>query len=169
MNTLDIVLVGLMLWGAISGYQKGFLFMLFALLALVAGAVAGILFTHEVAATLQSHLAVNERYMPYVAFLLIFAVTLLTVRTIGALTRWALHKTFLGGPDKLLGAVLGALKTACWAGLFLWLLHMALPATPRWMEESVIYTALTNWYALVLPFGAHTTFLKWVFPAGAVA
>ncbi|GIV36993.1 MAG: hypothetical protein KatS3mg032_1372 [Cyclobacteriaceae bacterium] len=164
-----MVLVGLMIWGAVSGYQKGFLFMLFALLALVAGAVAGILFTHEVADTLQSHLAVNERYMPYVAFLLIFAVTLLTVRTIGALTRWALHKTFLGGPDKLLGAVLGAIKTACWAGLFLWLLHMALPTVPRWMEESVIYGALTNWYALVLPFGPHTSFLNGAFSAASAA
>jgi membrane protein required for colicin V production len=144
LNTFDVVLLLLLGWGAIAGYRKGFLFMLFELLAILAGIMAGLLFLSEVMDALRGHLGVNENYLPFVAFLLIFAVTILVVRLVGVLTRWALHKTLLGPADKLMGAALGALKTACWLGLFIGLLSAVLPTLPWWMQESWIYATLSQ-------------------------
>ncbi len=152
MNVLDFVLLGLMLWGAVSGFRKGFLFMLFALLALVAGVLAGWLFMGELETMLRPHFKLNEKYLPYLSFLLLFATTLLVVRTVGALTKWALHKTILGWADRLAGAFLGALKTMCWLGIVIILVNKLVTALPWWMEQSFICTMLNKCIS-VLPLG----------------
>ncbi len=147
-----------MLWGAVSGFRKGFLFMLFALLALVAGVLAGWLFMGELETMLRPHFKLNEKYLPYLSFLLLFATTLLVVRTVGALTKWALHKTILGWADRLAGAFLGAL-----AGI--WQIVVAVKITeivheldlPR--AIAVVLIPIVIVFFLTLIFGAAALFV----------
>lgn len=151
MNLFDVVLLILIALGSINGYRKGFLFMLFALTALVLGVLAGIFLTNKVMVTIRPFLNVNDNWLPFISFLLIFAVTLLLVRSAGAITSWALHKTIFGTPDKLLGAFFGALKSAAWLGLLLYGIQSVMVAVPWWMEESLIYRALSSGLALAMP------------------
>lgn len=151
MNLFDVVLILIIATGVINGYRKGFLFMLFAVAALVLGVLAGIFLMGEITATLRPHLAISDKWLPFLSFLLVFAVTLIVVRTAGAITSWALHKTIFGTPDKLLGAVLGAVKSAIWLGLIIWLADSILTNIPWWMEESFIYDVLGKGFIHVLP------------------
>lgn len=151
MNFFDVVLLILIATGIINGYRKGFLYMLFAVAALVLGVLAGIFLMGEITATLRPHLEVSDQWLPFLSFLLVFAVTLIVVRTTGAITAWALHKTILGTPDKLLGALLGGIKSALWLGLVIWLADSILVHVPWWMEESLIVGLVGKGLTYVLP------------------
>lgn len=151
MNFFDVVLIIILATGVINGYRKGFLFMLFSVAALILGVLAGIFLMGEITATLRPHLEVSDKWLPFLSFLLVFAVTLIVVRTAGAITSWALHKTLFGTPDKLLGALLGAVKTALWLGLILWLADSMMVHNPWWMEESLIYRKLGKGLTYILP------------------
>lgn len=105
----------------------------------------------ELTATLRPHLEVSDQWLPFLSFLLVFAVTLIVVRTTGAITAWALHKTILGTPDKLLGALLGGIKSALWLGLVIWLADSILVHVPWWMEESLIVGLVGKGLTYVLP------------------
>ncbi len=151
MNLFDAVLILIIATGVINGYRKGFLFMLFALAALILGILAGIFLMGEITATLRPHLEVSDNWLPFLSFLLVFAVTLIVVRTTGAITAWAMHKTIFGTPDKLLGAVLGAVKSAAWLGLVIWLADSIMVNVPQWMEESLIYSTISKGFIHFLP------------------
>ncbi|MCS6972993.1 MAG: CvpA family protein [Cyclobacteriaceae bacterium] len=151
MNFLDGVLLIFLGLGIISGYHKGFVFMVFSLAALVLGVVAGIFLTAEITSTLRPHVHVNDKWLPLLSFVLVFAVTLLIVRTAGALMSWALHKTIFGFPDKVLGALLGAVKSVFWLALLIWLVDSLKANLPWWVEESWTYRILGNALTHVLP------------------
>lgn len=125
--------------------------MVFSLAAWVLGAVAGIFISGEITSTLRAHVHVNDKWLPFLSFVLVFAVTLLVVRTAGALTSWALHKTVFGFPDKVLGALLGAVKSVFWLALLIGLVDSLEINLPRWVEESWTYQILGNELTHVLP------------------
>src|SRR5690606_10184114 len=140
LNGVDLVVCLLILLGAFGGYRDGFLMTVFSFAAFVIGIYAGFRLMGWSIVYLDNHYTIDEKWLPYVAFCVVFLLVLVVVNLTCRLLRSILHKTFLGPVDKLFGAVLGMLKTAFMLSLMLWLfssLELTLPND--WTDDSVIY------------------------------
>lgn len=159
MNLLDGILAVIMLVGAVSGYQKGFLYSLFSLLAVFLGILGGFKLMGIVMVKLSVYYEIDEQILPYAAFGIVFLIIVTVVRMLGSLLQSSLEKTVLGNADKFAGALLGTLKTIFMASVVLWIMNSLQFHIPgHWIQDSSLYefTAnfapeTTNWVGKFVP------------------
>jgi len=105
---IDILFVILLIAAIVKGYTKGFIIAIFSLLAIVIGLAAAIKLSVVTAAWLKDAIHVAAKWLPVIAFAVVFISVVLLVR-LGAK---ALEKTaelvLLGWFNKLCGIVLYA-------------------------------------------------------------
>lgn len=109
-----------MVIGAIGGFRKGFILEIVSLLALILAVIGGFHFLHWGIAILTEKFEMAGKFLPFLAFFLIFIAIILTVNMVGRIIRKIAHMAFLGGLDKLAGAILGALKFIFFFSLIIW-------------------------------------------------
>ncbi|MFA0961987.1 CvpA family protein [Roseivirga sp. BDSF3-8] len=140
MNTLDIILLVLLVIGAVEGYRKGLLISIFGFIGLVLAVIGSIKLLDVAQEWLIAMLEKDAFYVPVLAFALIFIGILLTVTLLGRGLKKLIDLTPLGLADNVAGAILGAVKWCFAVGFLLWLfdmMHFDLPA--NWKEGSVVY------------------------------
>ncbi len=103
---IDIIFLVLLVIAIIKGYSKGIIIAVFSLLALVIGLAAAIKLSVVTAAWLKGSVHVAAKWLPVLAFAIVFLLVVLLVR-LGAK---ALEKTaefaLLGWANKLCGIIL---------------------------------------------------------------
>ena len=140
MNTLDLILLIVLLIGAYRGFQKGLLIEVVGIAALVIAVVAGFKLLHAGIDLLHAHFGNFSHLVPFIAFILIFLIILVLINLLGSAVKKVLDLTLLGSLDNLAGALLGVLKWAIAMSIFLWLTHMVgfrIPEATR--QASLIY------------------------------
>ncbi len=157
MNWLDWLLLGILAWAAIQGFQRGFIIELASLVALVAGIWAAVHFSDRFAAAVGID-AENTA----LAFLLTFLAVLLVVHLLARFLTTLIDIAQLGVPNKLAGIVFGMLRSAFSLSVALNLLvgysEGAMPAEPV-REGSKVYAPLRAFAPLIVPVLGET---KWV-------
>ncbi len=145
MSILDIILVILLIVGTIGGYQKGFLHSLFSLLAIFLGVLGGFKLMGIVMVRLSMYYVIDNRFLPYAAFAVVFLLIVIIVRLVGSLLRSSLEKSVLGQADQVAGAGLGALKTVFMISVVLWILDsISIEFPGHWREDSTLYGFVAN-------------------------
>ena len=120
MNALDFVILLLLLWGTFSGFRKGLLLELIGIIAFIIGIVVGLKLLQWSIDWLSGYVDIHESLIPYVAFFVLFVLVVVGINIIGSAASKALHLTFLGVVDSMLGAVAGMLKWALGISLLFW-------------------------------------------------
>lgn len=120
MNALDVIIVLLLIWGAFSGFRKGLLLEVIGIIAFIIGIVVGLKLLQWSMDWLSDYFDIHDSILPYVAFFALFVVVVVGLNLIGNLASKALHLTFLGVIDSLLGAVAGLLKWALGISVLFW-------------------------------------------------
>jgi membrane protein required for colicin V production len=144
-NMLDSILVVIIIVGAVSGYQKGFLYSLFSLLAVFLGMLGGFKLMGIVMIKLSAYFEVDQQLLPYAAFGAVFLLIVVIVKLLGSLFQASLEKTLLGRADRLAGALLGALKTIFMVSVILWILDsLSFHIPGHWTEDSGLYEFTSN-------------------------
>jgi len=144
-NGLDFILVIILIIGAAGGYQKGFLYSLFSLLAVFLGVLGGFKLMGIVMVRLSHHLDMDNRILPYVAFAIVFLLIVIIVRLVGSLLRASLEKSVFGQADQVAGAALGALKTVFMLSVIFWILDSVSFQLPgHWQDNSALYGFTAN-------------------------
>ncbi len=110
MNTFDIVITALLLFGFIRGIVKGLFVEVASLVALIAGVFGAIHFSYFIADVLVEYVMWDEKYITIVSFALTFAIIVIAIALIGKLLTKIANFAALGLLNKLLGGVFGALK-----------------------------------------------------------
>ncbi|MCK6616836.1 MAG: CvpA family protein [Cyclobacteriaceae bacterium] len=159
MNILDVILGVIILVGAVGGYQKGFLYSLFSLLAIFLGVLGGFKLMGLAMVKLSVYYEIDNRILPYAAFALVFVLIVVIVRLLGTLLRSSLEKTTLGQADQATGALLGSVKTVFMISIMLWLTEsVSLELPGHWRQESALYARVANfapkatrWIGEVMP------------------
>ena len=159
MSTVDIVLIAFALFGAFSGYRKGFLMELVTLFGLILGVLGGFKLMGHAMLMLDDKFNINEKVLPYLAFAVVFVVIIVVVSLIGKMIQASLDKTFLGSADKVAGAALGGLKMAFMVSVVIWILDaLQLTYLDTMGEDSMLYGLMasiapqvTSWIAEVIP------------------
>jgi membrane protein required for colicin V production len=156
---IDVVLAVIILIGIINGYKSGFVMELFSLLAVILGILGGFKLMGLGMIYLNNHFNIDEKFLPYAAFGLVFVIIVVVVSLLGRAIKASVSKTLLGGVDQAAGAVLGLFRTVFMLSVMLWIadsLHVRFLSD--WAEGSTLYPmiasfapTLTDWISTVVP------------------
>ena len=112
MNYLDLILVGLILYGAVKGFFKGFIIESASLLALLLGVVCALLFSASLGNLLTTYFKDSPIPPAGVIFFGVFIAVIIGVNLLARLITKLLKMAALGFVNRVFGAVFGGLKFA---------------------------------------------------------
>ena len=121
MKLLDIVLLLLLALGGYRGFKRGLVLELFSLGALVLAAMGSTRLLVVALGLCAKWYHGSSGALPYIVFVLIFLLILITIKGIGQFFRALIKPTLLGSLDRLLGSMIGLLKWGVGTSAYLWL------------------------------------------------
>ncbi len=165
MNTVDIVILVLLVPAVIQGLVKGFVTQAAGLLGIILGVWASFRFSELVSGWLAPYISANPQVMHIIAFTIILVVVILLLALIGRALKGILKFAMLAWVDKLLGVVFGILKAGLILGILVILFESVNAQFSLVGEETLSGSKL---YPLVRDF-TYTVFpyLKQLFTNGA--
>ncbi|RLD25007.1 MAG: CvpA family protein [Bacteroidetes bacterium] len=127
--------------GAIGGFKKGFILEIITLLALILAVIGGFHFLHWGMSVLTDNFQLSGKFLPFLAFLLIFVGIVALVNAIGQVLKKVVHMAFLGGVDRIAGALLGAVKFVFFFSVLIWAFQIFGVELPQHLQDdSFFYT-----------------------------
>lgn len=141
MNVAEIILVILLLAGGYAGYRKGLLREVVALIALILGIIAGLVFLEQGKTLLSQFFADDSSVISVFSFLLIFICVVVLTTLLGKILKTTIDLTPIGLLDGIGGAILGVIKWMFFISVVLWLLDIA--------EISINAIAESPWYSKI--------------------
>ena len=112
MNSIDILLIIPLIYGAWKGFKHGLIIEVFTLLALFVGIYVGIHFSDFTAGLLREHLGLTSKYLPIIAFTLTFLGVGAMVFFLGKTIEKLIKITALTPLNKFAGVFFSLLKYA---------------------------------------------------------
>ena len=112
MNYLDIIIGLILLFAAVMGFKKGFVYELASFAALILGIWGAVLFSDLVAEYMTQRLSWDFEYQNILAFLITFVLIVIGVHMVGLLLTKLVNAVSLGFLNHILGLVFGVLKFA---------------------------------------------------------
>lgn len=112
MNYLDIIMGGLILYGAVKGFFKGFIIEFASIVALIAGILGAILFASSVGDLLSTYFNFDTIPPTGVIFALIFIVIIISINLLAKLLTKVIKMAALGLINRIFGSLFGGLKFA---------------------------------------------------------
>ncbi|MFT4683443.1 MAG: membrane protein required for colicin V production [Urechidicola sp.] len=155
MNTFDIILTALLLFGFIRGLLKGLFVELASLLSLIVGVYGAIHFSYFIGDFLKDSVDWDERYISIVAFAVTFIVIVIVISLLGKLFTKIANFAALGILNKLLGGVFGAVKIGLILSVLLIVfdkLNSTIPFVNKEnTEDSVLYEPVKGLAPMIFP------------------
>ena len=100
---IDIISFALLLLAAFKGLRKGFIVALFSFLALFVGLAAALKLSAAMADYIGSNVSVSQRWLPFLAFLIVFLIVVLLVRLGAKLLQGFVQTMMLGWANRVGG------------------------------------------------------------------
>jgi len=110
MNTFDIIILALLLFGFIRGLFKGLFIEIASLVALITGVYGAIHFSYFVGNFLANRVSWDEKFVTIISFSITFGIIVLVISLIGKLFTKIADFASLGLLNKILGGLFGAVK-----------------------------------------------------------
>lgn len=155
MNTIDIIIGIILIFGTVNGFMKGLFVEVTTLVGLVLGVYGAIHFSYFLGDFLKDSMAWDESMIQVVAFGGTFLIILIALVLLGkAMTKIA-ETIALGFFNKMVGAIFGFLKYALILSIVL-IVYDEINASIRFMEkkkthESVLYEPIKNFAPAIFP------------------
>ena len=141
MNFIDLIILIPLALGAMGGFKKGFILEIITLLALILAVIGGFHFLHWGMSVLTDNFQLSGRFLPFLAFILIFVGIVAIMNAIGQALKKIIHMAFLGGIDRIAGAVLGAIKFVFLFSILIWVFQVFGVGMPQHLQDdSFLYT-----------------------------
>ena len=150
----DIILIGILIWGAIAGFKKGLILTLASFIAIIAGALAAYYGADAIASELSLKVDWSEKQIAVASFAIVFLAVVLTVHILARVLEGTLKLVALGIANKIAGAVFGIAKNA----LILTFIIFGIKGFGQGLlpenatDECVIYPVVESIAPLVLPY-----------------
>ncbi len=155
MNTVDIILSLVLLYGLVRGFFRGLLTELASLVGIVAGIYGAVHFSHFLSDFLVNQVEWKPQYINLISFAITFIIIVVLVSLAGRMLTKVAAFAALGVVNKILGGFFGILKSAFVASVII----MFFKATnerieiveDRTLEESVLYEPVESIAPVILP------------------
>ena len=105
---IDFTFAALIILAIIKGYQKGFIIAIFSIIAFIIGLAAALKLSAAVANYLKDSISVSARWLPFIAFALVFFIVIILVRLGAKLIEKTFQAVMLGWLNRIGGIVLYA-------------------------------------------------------------
>ena len=112
MNTIDIILALILLYGLIRGFFRGILAEIASLVGIVIGIYGAIHFSYILSDFFSKNMNWNSEYVNLIAFAITFVLIVFLISLVGKILTKIAGFAALGLVNKFLGAVFGLLKMA---------------------------------------------------------
>jgi len=112
MNYLDIIMGGLILFGAVKGFFKGFIIEVASIIALIAGILGALLFASKVGDLLNTYFEFDTIPPTGIIFGLIFIIIIISINLLAKLITKVIKMAALGLINRIFGTLFGGLKFA---------------------------------------------------------
>lgn len=155
MNTLDIILAVLLIFGLVKGYFNGFILEIASLASLILGIYISMYFSHFVSSLISNWVDLDSAVTQIIAFGGTFLAVVIGVNLAGKLFTKLAESISLGVLNKILGAVFGLLKIALIVSIVL-IVFDGLNKNNRFvekakMEESALYEPVKRFGEYLFP------------------
>ena len=157
MNILDIVIVAAVIFFLIRGIFRGIVREIGSLAGVVLGIWLASVYHPQAALFLKSFVPPGK-YLPLVAFALIFLFVLVLGNLLGWLFKKLFQKVFLGWIDRMLGACLALLKGILLSYLFIVMVTFLAPQDSSLVTQSRLAPVVVSAYRTMvglIPEGSH--------------
>ena len=155
MNTVDIILSLVLLYGLVRGFFRGLLTELASLVGIVAGIYGAVHFSHFRSDFLTNQVEWKPPYIKLISFAITFVIIVVLVSLAGKMLTKVAAFAALGVVNKILGSAFGMIKSAFVASVII----MFFKATNERIEivedktlsESILYEPVESIAPIILP------------------
>lgn len=143
---IDFTFAALLILAIIKGYQKGFIIAVFSIIAFVIGLAAALKLSAAVAVYLKDSISISEKWMPFIAFALVFFAVIILVRLGAKLIERTFQAVMLGWANRIAGILLYAILYLIILSIFIFYAEKL-----QLLREEAIKASRT--YSFVQPWG----------------
>ncbi len=143
---IDVVVLLLLLLAIFKGLRKGLIVAVFTFLAFIIGLAAALKLSTAMAAYIGDNVAISQRWLPFIAFILVFIIVALLIRLGAKLLQGAVQMAMLGWVNRIGGVLFYIL---IYFFIFSLLLFYATQLTI--IKPSTIQASVS--YGFIQPFG----------------
>ena len=142
---IDFTFAALIVLAFIKGYQKGFVIAIFSIIAFILGLAAALKLSTAVAGYLKDSLSVSAKWMPFIAFALVFFVVVILVRLGAKLIEKTFQAVMLGWLNRIGGILLYAALYLIILSIFVFYAEKLQLLQPAAIESSQTYHFIQPW------------------------
>lgn len=142
---IDLTFAALLILAIIKGYQKGLILAIFSILAFIIGLMAALKLSAVVAAHLQDNVTVSSRWLPFIAFALVFLIVVLLVRLGAGLIEKTFQVLLLGWANRIGGILLYTALYLIILSIFIFYAEKLQLLQPASIQSSVTYAFIQPW------------------------
>ncbi len=139
MSIIDIIVFALVIIGIFKGLKNGLVLGIFSVLAFIIGLAAAIKLSAVVAEQLETSTNISQRWLPVLAFALVFVLVIFLVRLGAKIIEGALQMAMLGWLNKLGGIILYVLLYLLIFSVLLFYAEQLNLIKPATAEVSITY------------------------------
>ena len=160
MSITDIIILIILALGAYSGYKKGLILELIAIIAFILAIIGGFKLLHVGMEYVSKVYEGFGNFLPFVAFLVLFVLILIVVNMAGQVLKKIIDWTPLGVMDNIAGAIVGVAKWALLLSIVLWVMtSLSLTLPDSLTENSRILPIISGFASQV------SNFISTIFPS----
>lgn len=142
---IDFTFAALMILAIIKGYQKGFILAIFSIIAFIIGLAAALKLSTAVADYLKDSISVSAKWLPFIAFAIVFFLVVLLVRLGGKLIEKTFQAVMLGWLNRIAGILLYAALYIIILSIFIFYAQKLQLLQPAAIESSQTYHFIQPW------------------------
>ena len=142
---IDFTFAALMILAIIKGYQKGFILAIFSIIAFIIGLAAALKLSTAVANYLKESISVSAKWLPFIAFALVFFVVVILVRLGAKLIEKTFQAVMLGWLNRIGGIFLYAALYAIILSIFIFYAENLQLLQPAAIKSSQTYPFIQPW------------------------
>jgi len=142
---IDFTFAALIILAIIKGYQKGFIIAIFSIIAFILGLAAALKLSTAVAAYLKDSISVSAKWMPFIAFAVVFFIVIILVRLGAKLIEKTFQVVMLGWLNRIAGILLYAALYLIILSIFVFYAEKLQLLQPAAIKSSVAYPFIQPW------------------------
>ena len=147
---IDIIFAVFMVIAIIKGYQKGFIIAVFSIIAFIVGLAAALKLSAVVAAYLKNSVHVSDKWLPFIAFAVVFFAVVILVSLGGKLIEKVFKVVLLGWLNRIGGIILYTTLYLIIFSIFIFYAEKLQLIQPSAIQLSKTYNFIQPWGPTVM-------------------
>lgn len=161
---IDIIFAVILVLACFKGIRNGLIIAVFSLIAFIVGLAAALKLSTAVAAWLGNSTSISAKWLPFIAFIVVFFVVVLLVRLGAGLIEKTVQAVMLGWVNRLGGIVFYAVLYTIIFSIFLFYAEKVHLLQPHVIQSSQTYAYIQPWGPKVIDgFGTVIPWFKGMF------